>query len=175
MSPVLRIRSLLPEDQSLLWDVLHVALWDPPPAPLRPKSVLDSPQVRIYAENWGRVGDVGVVLELADEAAPIGVCWLRLIPDRQGLAHVDDATPQLGIALFHCFQGKGYGHSLLRAALDAARAAGYSQVALTVHPDNPAIGMYERCGFHKREIRNSYHLMVVELRSADATPAEPST
>jgi ribosomal protein S18 acetylase RimI-like enzyme len=49
------------------------------------------------------------------------------------------------------------------AALEAARHYGYRQVSLTVHPRNPAIAMYERCGFVKRELRNTYHLMVAAL------------
>ena len=56
-----RFRPLAPGDQDFLWDVLHVALWDPPPAPLRPREVLDHREVRIYAEGWGRDGDVGIV------------------------------------------------------------------------------------------------------------------
>ena len=72
--PDLHIRPLVRTDQSFLWDILHVALWDPPPAPLRPREVLDSPGVRIYAENWGRVDDIGVVGELPNVAGPIGAC-----------------------------------------------------------------------------------------------------
>lgn len=85
MSPSLKIRWLGPDDQALLWDVLHIALWDPPPALLRPKAVLQSPHIRIYAENWGRSGDIGVVLELAKEGEGIGACWMRLLADQQGL------------------------------------------------------------------------------------------
>ena len=51
----------------------------------------------------------------------------------------------------------------LRAAVDAAHAHGYRQVSLTVHPQNPASVLYERCGFVKREVRNTYHLMVKSL------------
>ncbi len=159
----LLIRPLLPEDQVWLWDVLHVALWDPPPAPLRPRAVLESPHVRIYAEEWGRAGDVGVAGELPNESQPIGACWMRLVPNQQGLGFVDDQTPQLGIALFPRFQGQGYGHQLMLAALDGARVAGFARVSLTVHPENPAIAMYERCGFQKSAARNSYHLMVAKL------------
>ncbi|MBL8524785.1 MAG: GNAT family N-acetyltransferase [Betaproteobacteria bacterium] len=161
--PDLHIRPLVRADQSFLWDILHVALWDPPPAPLRPREVLDSPGVRIYAENWGRVDDIGVVGELPNVAGPIGACWMRVVPDKQGLAHIDDATPQLGIALLPAFQGKGYGHQLMLAALDAARKAGMRQVSLTVHPDNPAIAMYQRCGFRRWERPMLYHLMVATL------------
>ncbi|HSN19234.1 MAG TPA: hypothetical protein VLS49_01065 [Usitatibacter sp.] len=59
--PELRFRPLTPADQSFLWDIFHLALWDPPPAPLRPRSLLEHPEVRIYAENWGRDGDVAAL------------------------------------------------------------------------------------------------------------------
>jgi ribosomal protein S18 acetylase RimI-like enzyme len=157
----LPIRALRPQDQEHLWSWLHIALWDPPPAPLRPREVLKAPQVRIYAEDWGKPGDVGVVGEL--EGGAIGACWLRLLPRGVGLASVDEHTPQLGIALVPEFQRKGFGRQLLMAALQAAGAHGYHQVSLTVHPQNPAIRLYERCNFEKRDLRNTYHLMVAKL------------
>jgi len=158
---MLRFRPLTVSDQDKLWHWLHVALWDPPPAGLRPVEVLQSPGVRIYAENWGLASDVGVVAQVG--GADAGACWMRLLPAGVGLASVDAATPQLGIALEPEFQRKGYGRALLQAALEAARQAGYRQVALTVHPQNPAVALYERCGFRKVELRNHYHLMVVDL------------
>lgn len=159
---MLTIRSLLPSDQDQLWDWLHFALWDPPPAPLRPREVLDHQHTRIYAEAWGKPGDIGVVGEVGGE--PVGACWMRLLPEHcMGLAYVDEATPQLGISLLPEFQGHGYGPRMMQAALEAARAHGYRQVALTVHPQNHAIRVYERCGFRKIGVRNHYHLMVVEL------------
>ena len=167
----MKVRSLVASDQATLWDLLHVALWDPPPGPqgverraagLRPREILDHPGVRIYAEDWGgRPGDVGVIGEIDGQVA--GACWMRLVTGGVGMGYVDDETPQLGIALFPQFQRQGYGERLMRAALDAARAHGYRQVSLTVHPQNPAIALYERCGFVKREIRNTYHLMVKSL------------
>ncbi|MCW8193608.1 GNAT family N-acetyltransferase [Proteobacteria bacterium 005FR1] len=162
---MLKIAPLTPAYQQQLWEWLHLALWDPPPAPLRPREVLESPAVRIYAENWGRTGDVGVVgtTELDGGERNIGACWMRTLPAGSGLAWVDDATPQLGIAVEPCYQGRGWGAQLMRAALEAARAEGYSQVSLTVHPQNPAIGMYERCGFQKAGMRSDYHLMIAKL------------
>ena len=161
MSGQLSIRPLGTGDQSALWDWLHVALWDPPPAPPRPREVLDHPGVSIYAEGWGREGDVGVVGEV--DGKPVGACWMRRIRGGVGLGHVDDDTPQLGIALLPEHRGRGFGRALMLAALEAARADGYRQVSLTVHPENPAIALYESCGFVKREPRNTYHLMVKQL------------
>jgi ribosomal protein S18 acetylase RimI-like enzyme len=157
---LLQLRPLAREDQARLWHWLHIALWDPPPAPLRPLEVLQQPGVRIYAEHWGRAGDIGVVGEWPGEAEPVGACWMRRVPDGQGLAWVDEHTPQLGIALEPAFQRRGLGERLMRAALDAAAAQGVAQVALTVHPENPAIRLYERCGFVRQGLRGTYHLMV---------------
>jgi ribosomal protein S18 acetylase RimI-like enzyme len=162
-TPSLRLRRMVAEDQSLLWDIFHVALWDPPPATLRPRSVLDQPTARIFAENWGRVGDVGLVALSEDVSVPMGGAWMRLLTNGAGLGYVDDETPQLGIALFAPYQRKGFGTPLMRGTLSAAKAYGYRQVALTVHPENPAIAMYEKSGFSKQGLRGTYHLMLARL------------
>jgi len=168
MTTLLRTRPLVEADQDALWRWLHVALWDPPPAGLRPIEILQRPDVRLYAEGWGRPGDVGVVgladgLSGGSPGEAIGACWMRRVPDGAGLAWVDAETPQLGIALEPPFQHRGLGQRLMQAALAAARAAGYRQVSLTVHPQNPAIDLYERCGFAKQGLRNAYHLMLARL------------
>jgi ribosomal protein S18 acetylase RimI-like enzyme len=158
---MLDFRALTADDQDRLWHWLHVALWDPPPAGLRPIEVLQGDGVRVYAEGWGRPTDVGVVARV--DGLDAGACWMRLLPVGVGFGSVDAVTPQLGIALEPAFQHRGYGRPLLLEALAAARRAGYRRVSLTVHPENPAQFMYERCGFRKVERRNSYHLMVAEV------------
>ena len=85
---MLSFRPLVPADQQFLWHWLHVALWDPPPAGMRPVEVLQLPGVRIYAEDWGRPGDVGVVAQV--DGVDAGACWMRLVPDGMGLAYVDE-------------------------------------------------------------------------------------
>jgi ribosomal protein S18 acetylase RimI-like enzyme len=164
---MLEFRPLVATDQKVLWHWLHIALWDPPPASLRPIEVLQSPHVSIYAHDWGRESDVGVVAQV--DGADAGACWMRLLPEGVGLAYLDARTPQLGIALEPQFQHKGYGRPMMMAALGAARAAGYTQVSLTVHPENPAIAMYERCGFRKAGLRGAYHLMIEKLDAGAAS------
>jgi hypothetical protein len=69
---------------SQLWEWLHIALWDPPPAPLRPREILDHPAVRIYAEDWGKPGDVAWFAQV--DGIDAGACWMRLLPEGVGLA-----------------------------------------------------------------------------------------
>lgn len=159
--PALRFRPLVPADQERLWRWLHVALWDPPPAPPRPIEVLQHPGARIYAEDWGKPSDVGVVAQIDGRDA--GACWLRLLPAGVGFGSIDAETPQLGIALEPEFQHRGYGQPLMMEALQAARRAGYRRVSLTVHPENPARHLYERCGFREIDRRSNYRLMVANL------------
>jgi ribosomal protein S18 acetylase RimI-like enzyme len=154
----MQFRPLAATDQDQLWHWLHVALWDPPPAGLRPIEVLRSDGARIYAEHWGRPGDVGVVAQI--DGVDAGACWMRLLRGGLGLGYVDDATPQLGIALEPPFQHRGFGRALMLEALAAATAAGFTQVSLTVHPENPARFMYAACGFREVERRRGYLLMV---------------
>lgn len=158
---MLSFRSLTIADQGRLWNWLHVSLWDPPPAGLRPVEVLQLPHVRIYADAWGAPGDVGVVAQV--DGADAGACWMRLLPEGVGFAHVDSHTPQLGIALDAPFQHRGFGTPLMQEALARAREHGYKQVALTVHPQNPAIRVYERCGFRRIGLRETFHHMLAKL------------
>jgi ribosomal protein S18 acetylase RimI-like enzyme len=157
---MLRFRALETKDQHRLWDWLHIALWDPPPAPPRPRAVLEHPGVRVYAEDWGRPGDVGIVAMV--DGVEAGACWVRVLPPGIGLACIDQRTPQLGIALQPEYQHQGYGRPLLLETLAEARKAGYSRLSLTVHPENPAVRMYERCGFRKLGRRNGYYLMLFD-------------
>lgn len=151
----------------MLWEIFHVALWDPPPAPPRPREVLERPDARIYAECWGeREGDVGVGGEVPGHDGLIGACWMRLLKGGLGLGYLDDETPQLGIALFAPFQHRGHGEPLMRAALEAARRHGYRRVSLTVHPQNPAASLYRRCGFVEIAQRRTYRLMLNELAAS---------
>ena len=159
----LSVRRLVPTDQAFLWEALHTALWDPPPAALRPRTVLDHPEVRIYAENWGREGDLGFIGEVGKGSTPAGAVWTRRLKGGQGLAYLDDKTPQLGIAILPAFRRCGYGGLLLGTLLDTLTAQGTLQVALTVHPQNPAIALYERFGFWTLSLRGSYFLMVKVL------------
>ena len=88
---------------------------------------------------------------------------MRLLPEGVGGAYVDERTPQLGIALEAAFQHKGYGGRHCWQRSPRSQAAGYRQVSLTVHPENPANALYEHCGFRKSGLRHNYYLMLASV------------
>ena len=85
---------------------------------------------------------------------------MRLLPENVGLAYIDDRTPQLGIGLEPEHQRKGHGTRIMKAGLEAAVEAGYRQVSLTVHPENPARKLYDKCGFVEIGLRKGFVLML---------------
>lgn len=82
--PLPRFRPLVAADQDRLWQWLHVTLWDPPPAPLRPVEILQSLAVRINVEGWGRKTDCGVVAVV--DGVDAGACLMRVLPAGAGSA-----------------------------------------------------------------------------------------
>ena len=80
-------------------------------------------------------------------ARQIGAAWLRLLSgDQRGYGYVDDATPELTIAVVPECRGKGVGTRLLSHLLATAESC-YSSLSLSVLTDNPALRLYERLGF----------------------------
>jgi len=163
LGPALKVRVTAPAEKgkaNAAVTALLAAELGLPPAGLRPREILDDPGVRIYAEDWGRRSEIGVVAVVDDTNA--GACWMRVLPEGVGLACPDGTTPQPGIALEPPYRHRGLGESLLREARGRAWRAAHQKVSLTVHLQNPAIPLYERRGFEKAGIRRGYHLIVVK-------------
>jgi GNAT superfamily N-acetyltransferase len=105
-----------------------------------------------YVENWGRPGDASVIA--LDEGFPVGAAWYRLFKDSApGYGFVDEATPELSIAVVPSRRGHGFGGELMDALL--ARAS--------VAKDSPAVQLYERYGFARVDERDGAITMRAEL------------
>jgi GNAT superfamily N-acetyltransferase len=85
-----------------------------------------------------------------DEVA-IGAAWLRLWSgDDRGFGYLDDAIPELAIAVLPAYRGQGAGTTLLSHVLNTARGL-FPAVCLSVRADNPVVHLYRRIGFVKVE------------------------
>jgi ribosomal protein S18 acetylase RimI-like enzyme len=141
----LQIKAATSADEPFLWEMLYQAIYLPPGQPPAPWSIVFEPELSRYVQGWGRPDDVGFMAW--DEVNPVGAVWLRLLNDEnKGFGYVDETTPELSIAVLPAYRGQGIGTRLMAHLLEAVRAR-YSAICLSVSPDNPAKGLYQRFGF----------------------------
>jgi ribosomal protein S18 acetylase RimI-like enzyme len=104
-------------------------------------------------------------------------------PDRPTMQHCG----VLGLGLLPEWRGRGLGERLLREALDASRAFGFSRVELSVRQDNRrAIALYRRLGFAREGLKKrailvdgAFHDLVLmallfDARREVSDPADPT-
>ena len=89
------IRPLRTGEQWLLTEFLYEAVWRPDGAPPVPRTVLQEAALRRYVEEFGRAADDRCLAAVCDGRVA-GAVWVRRM---HGFGHVDDATPELAIAL----------------------------------------------------------------------------
>jgi ribosomal protein S18 acetylase RimI-like enzyme len=144
-----------PADERFLWAMLLQAAHAGDEV-ASPDDLRAIPALARYVEGWGRPGDVGVIAvvpagggEGADHAGgrPVGAAWVRLLVGAgAGYGWVDDATPELAIAVEPGWEGRGVGRAML-ARLLADVEGRFPAVSLSVRSDNPARRLYARLGF----------------------------
>jgi GNAT superfamily N-acetyltransferase len=134
------MRSLMVEDESIVWEMLRYAAHES-----SIESVRQQPYLARYALDWGRIGDFGYVASI--DSSPIGAAWLRLwLGEDRGFGYIKDEIPELAIAVLPDYRGQGIGTKLLIQILGAAKLK-YPAVSLSVRSNNPVVRLYERTGF----------------------------
>jgi GNAT superfamily N-acetyltransferase/DNA-binding transcriptional ArsR family regulator len=157
------VRELRPDEIGFLHEMLYAALaWRPNVALPPIEWVLAHPQVSVFHEGWGRPGDVGLVAEEAGRA--IGLVWYRLFTGaRHGEGFVDEATPELAIAVAEGQRGRGIGRRLMEAAHERARTDGIRRISLSVDDGNPARRLYAALGYIDHERGDGLGRMVLDV------------
>ena len=156
------IRELRADEVSFLEDMLYAAItWNPQRRlPLPKAELLQLPQLTIFHEGWGREGDTALVAEL--DGRRVGLVWYRFFTeDVHGEGFVDEATPEVAIAVVEEERGNGIGAALMQAVHERARADGVARISLSVDHDNPARRLYERLGYV--EVARGDERMVLDL------------
>lgn len=156
------IRAIQEQDVPFLWDMLYEIcrthfVREGKEAPAR--DILQEASLVKYVQAWGRGGDTGFIAAICHPArcanahhpTPIGAAWYRLYQEYdKGYGYVDEATPEISIAVAAQYTGKGIGFALMNHLLQQALLDGYPQVSLSVDPKNPpALHLYQKFGFEK--------------------------
>ncbi len=162
----IQLRPLAGDDHDHITWALYAAIgWDRegqlPPHDI----VLSHPDVTRYHEGWGRSGDIGMVAEADGVFAGIAFCRLFTAADH-GYGYVDDATPELAVAVEEDWRGRGVGTLLLNGLATEVRRAGFGALSLSVDPANPARRLYERLGYREVAVDEPGVRMLLELREA---------
>lgn len=140
------VRALESQDQGFLWQALYHAIHVPAGEAAPPREVVQRPEFACYVDGWmEHPDDIGFLAE--DDGRAIGAAWLRCWPGPvHGFGFVNEATPELSMAVLPGLRGRGVGTTLLRCLLSAAQAR-FPAVSLSVSESNPARRLYEREGF----------------------------
>jgi GNAT superfamily N-acetyltransferase len=137
------IRDLRSDETPFLREMLYTALaW--------------RTDVELPPREWGLVAEeVGVAL---------GLAWYRFFTEAEhGEGFVDEATPEVAVAVVDGHRGEGIGTALMEAIHARARDVGVRRISLSVDPDNPARQLYLRLGYVDFEPGDENGRMVLEL------------
>jgi ribosomal protein S18 acetylase RimI-like enzyme len=139
---MISIRPLTIEDERALWEMLAHAAQES-----TMDALMNNPTLARYVEGWGRAHDMGSIA--IETSRPIGAAWLRRWTGRdRGFGYIDDAIPELAIAVLPAYRGQGVGTRLLSHLLETARFT-HPSISLAVRATNRAARLYERLGFEK--------------------------
>jgi ribosomal protein S18 acetylase RimI-like enzyme len=158
------IRSLMPGDQTFLWEMLYHSLYVSEDGAPFDRNVVNQPEIARYVKDWGRPNDSGFVA--VDEAnRPLGAIWLRLFSSAEkGFGYINDQTPELGMAVLTGYQGHGIGTKLLSRLMESARKD-FESISLSVVAENPAVRLYLRLGFEVAGKNGTALTMLRKLRA----------
>jgi GNAT superfamily N-acetyltransferase len=128
----------------------------------RSSTELEESSLWRYVSGWGRRGDEAMIA--LEGGFPVGAAWFRLFPSEEpGFGFVNEATPDVAIAIVPSRRGRGIGSELLEALVDLAREQGYEGLSLSVAPDSPAMHVFEKHGFEKVEQTDGSWTMRLDL------------
>lgn len=124
---------------------------------------MSNPHVAAYVQDWGsNASDLGFLATSSDGTIAGGVLSRLMLPPTPGGAFHDAQTPQVGIAVFPGFQGRGLGTALFTRYL-AAASLRFPRISLGVHPENHvALRLYTKLGFRQFAIGHGGYISMVK-------------
>lgn len=154
-------------DAPFLRDMLYeAATWAPGSRRPPLEEALGHPDLAKLLRGFGeRSGDVALIAQ-DSERRRLGAAWFRLWSAHDhSYGFVDEATPELAIAVVPERRGTGVGGLLLRGLVQEAGREGFARLSLSVAHGNRAQRLYERVGFREVADDGGAATMLLELAS----------
>ena len=154
------IRARRETEYPLLEDFLYEAIFIPEGVEPPPKSIVNTPELQVYIENFGtQIHDNALVAEANHEV--IGAVWVRIMND---YGHIDDKTPSFAISSYKEYRGLGIGTEMMKAMLAILKDCGYRQASLAVQKANYAVKMYRKVGFEIVGENEQEYIMIAQIQ-----------
>jgi Acetyltransferases len=150
------LREIISSEYLLLNDFLYEAIFIPEGTAPPPKSIITSPEMQVYIENFGTKKDDFCIVA-ADGNTLIGAAWVRIMND---YGHVDNDTPSLAISLHKPYRSLGIGTAMLSKLLSMLKAKGYKKTSLAVQKANYAVQMYKNLGYKIVDENEQEYIMI---------------
>ena len=153
------IREIKENEYGLLNDFLYEAIFVPEGIAPPDRSILDTPELRVYVENFQKKFGHKCLVAEADGKI-IGAVWARVMKD---YGHIDDDTPSLAISLYPEYRHQGIGTEMMKRMLAVLKDAGYQRSSLSVQKANYAVKMYRALGFEVVVDNPEDYIMLIKL------------
>lgn len=138
-----QIRLIKNTEYDLLNEFLYEAIFIPEGTQVPPKSIINTPELQVYVQNFGTSDDDICFVAEADGKV-IGAVWVRIMND---YGHVEDGVPSFAISLYKEYRGYGIGTQLMKHMLAELKSRGCKKASLSVQKANYAVKMYKKVGF----------------------------
>lgn len=143
----IQIRKMTHHDQLFIKEMVYQAIFVLPGHDVPSREILEETSIKKYYQDIGTDSDLGFIAYDALSHDLLGAFWLRLFSAHEkGYGFVNEATPELSMAVEYAYRGRGIGSALMKALLLCSEKR-YPNIPLSVDSHNQAMRLYERFGF----------------------------
>ncbi len=153
------IREMRTDEYPLLDDFLYQAIYQPDKTNLAQKSIINSPELQVYINDFGKHKDDYCFCAEANGKI-VGAVWVRNI---NGYGSIDNVTVEFAISVFDKYQKMGIGTALMNRMLEHLKELNYPKASLAVQKKNYAVRMYQNVGFDIIDENRQEYIMIHRL------------
>jgi len=142
-----------------LEDMLFYAIYVGEGNPLPSRNIIYEPNLYKYINKWDENKDIGYVIVDKKTNKKLGAAWLRFFcEDDKGYGYISGDIPELSIAIYPEYRGRGLGMLLLKHLISELPTH-INSISLSVDTQNSAKRLYERLGFKDYSIDKETAIM----------------
>ena len=157
-------RLIQQDEYHFLEEMLYEAIFVPPGQPKFPKSIIDSPDIKKYIENWNQNKDDSAIVASINNELIGAILGRKFEESKKAYGFVDQETPEFSMAVKEQYRNQGIGRTLINQIETKFSEMGITKLSLSVDKLNPATRLYERCGYQLYEEQETAITKVKQIK-----------